>query len=121
MSFVLKPQSGKEFEMNAWQWRTILELLGTHTVLNEELLKAMGYNGDIEVTEEEAGRIADFLDKFLSAMKSGERLNLDQTTTDKPDDGTFHRDNLEENYSASYEILARFRDFCRSSNGFRVG
>ena len=61
-----------------------------------------------------------FENKVLSQLKPGERVLYDFSITDKPDDGTFYRDDQMLNYSATYEWLSEFTDFLKDCKGFTV-
>jgi len=83
----------------------------------------MNYNCGMEVTKEEARSVALFLErKILPSLQPGERIMLDGTTTNVPDDGTFYREPSElfKNYGASDEWLRLFANFCQECNGFDI-
>ena len=91
-------------------------------LIDADRLELMGYNGTgVEITEAEARAIGRFLEtEVLPALLPGTRLTYDLSVTDAPDDHTFHRDDFAKNYSASYEWLTRFAQFCGTCSGFRV-
>ena len=88
----------------------------------------MGSNGrGGKVNSETANTIADFLDAQLEQMAPGQRLRADLTVTNEPKRAAVFTPGMKvedldaiEIYSATYEWLAMFRDFCRSSEGFKV-
>jgi hypothetical protein len=88
----------------------------------------MGANGcGGYVDAETSVRIADFLERQLQSMQPGQRILGDLSLTNKPKKltvftpGTKAKDvDAKELYSATYEWLVMFRDFCRTSGGFRV-
>jgi hypothetical protein len=122
MSWTLERPDGESVKINAWNWRPTLALLEEHRILDDETLELLGYNVWIEVSGEQAGRIADFLDGYLPTLPADGRVRLDGSVTTEPDDGTFHRVDLDLNYSATAGWLARFRDFCRdATDGFGAG
>ena len=118
MSFILVPNRGVDVQINGWNWRPTLELLRAEGVLNDEMFErksAQGCGGEADA--ELAARMADVVESKLAEMKPGERLLADLGVTAKPKSGdTF----AEDVYSATYDWLVRFRDFCRCSAGFRV-
>jgi hypothetical protein len=60
--------------------------------------------------------IAGFLKEVvLPLLKPGERLLHDFTVTSEPDDGTFHRDQPERNYSLHHEVLLAVIAFLEES------
>jgi hypothetical protein len=88
----------------------------------------MGANGcGGHVDAETSMRIADFLERKLQSMQPGQRIRGDLSLTDKPKKliifvpGMKVADvDAKEAYSATYEWLVMFRDFCRTSRGFKV-
>jgi hypothetical protein len=122
MSWTLETPDGTEVNINSWNWRATLALLERHGVLDEEKLELLGYNITVQVTGEETRRIAAFLDDYLTGLPGDGRVMLDGSVTTEPDDGTFHRDDLAKNYSATASWLTEFRDFCRAAgDGFEAG
>jgi len=119
VAFSLVPATGDEIWTNAWNWRPTEELVRRSGIVPGETLELLEY-GIGEVTAEQAKRLADFLDDYLSGLGSQHRVTLDGTVIDEPDTYEFHRDDLSRNYSATYEWLTKFRDFCRTSNGFTM-
>src|ERR1700689_97261 len=128
MSFILIPKRGADLQVNGWNWRPTLELLRAENLLNQENYERMGANGcGGQVGDELAYRIADVIERRLSGMRPGERMLSDQTVTVKakkkliltPETKVEEMDAMDV-YSASYEWLVMFRDFCRSSGGFDV-
>jgi hypothetical protein len=118
----LKREDRSEY-CNWWSWRPTIELLRVSGLFDAERLELMGTNSGVEITESEARAIAQlFEERVLPTLRPGERMLLDGTVTDVPDDGTFYREPSEQwkNYSASEEWLRRFVTFCRECQGFRV-
>src|SRR5262245_38844621 len=128
MSFILIPQNGEDLQLNGWTWRPILELLLSENLISDENYDRMGAQGcGGQVDGEVARRIADVIDHKLDSMKPGERMLADLTSTARPKstyifDASMKPDDIDVNdiYSASYEALIAFKDFCRSSGGFKV-
>lgn len=128
MSFILVPNNGDDLQVNAWNWRPTLALLLAVNAISEEehyLLGAHGCGGTVD--NEKAEQIANAVSKKLKSMNPGERMraDLDIATAQKtlhifsPDTNANDID-VNELYSATYEWLATFEKFCRSSNGFEV-
>ena len=128
MTFILVPVQGEDVQVNAWNWRPTLELLREEGLLsdeNYERMSANGFGGEVDAAL--ASRIADAIERKLETMKPGERIRADLKITAAPRtlqaftpetklddiDGL----NL---YSATYEWLVDFKEFCRRSGGFRV-
>ena len=128
MSFILVPHSGENLQVNGWTWRPIIELLRAENLISDENYERMGAQGcGGQVDDEVARRIADVIDHNLAAMNPGERMLADLTSTARPNStytfgSSTKLDDIDVNdiYSASYEWLVIFKDFCRSSGGFKV-
>ena len=128
MSFILIPQCGDDVQVNAWNWRPTLELLLREGLISEELHERMGAQGaGGEVDAELADRIAETIERTLKGMKPVERMLTDLTVTDRSKTRWViapetRPDEIDANnmYSATFEWLARFAGFCRSSGGFKV-
>lgn len=128
MSFILLPNRGEEIKVNAWNWRPTILLLRNANLIDDQQHELMGCNGcDGQVDSETANKIADFLDQQVGKMNPGQRLRADLTITSEPKKPAVFTPNSKvedfdavEIYSATYERLAMFRDFCRASAGFRV-
>jgi len=127
MAFILRPVHGEEIVINAWNWRPILALLRDAKLISDDLYERMGLWGMAKEDAEIAERIADYLDQRLETMKAGERVRADLTVTDEPKKRLVITQNTQadefdsvEAYSATYEWLVQFRDFSRTSGGFRV-
>src|SRR5262245_24125585 len=128
MSFILVPKCGDDVQVNAWNWRPTLELLLREGLIGEELHDRMGAQGaGGEVDGELADRIAEAISRALKSMKPSERILYDLTLTDQPKNKWVigpetQPDDLDINdiYSATYEWLAEFGEFCKRSGGFKV-
>ena len=128
MSFILVPTHGDDVQVNAWNWRPTLELLLKEGLIGEELYDRMGAQGaGGEVDAELAQRIAAAIGRTLKGMKPGKRILADLTVADRPKskwviEPKTQPDEIDVNdiYSATYEWLVKFAEFCRSSGGFEV-
>jgi hypothetical protein len=79
------------------------------------------------VGDELACRFADVVEQKLIGMSPDHRLLRDQSVTSKPKktliltpESDISEIDVMDAYSASYEWLVMFRDFCRTSGGFKV-
>ena len=118
MSFILVPNRGEDVQINGWNWRPTLELLRTKGLLNDEMyerMSAQGCGGEADAGL--AARMADVVESKLAEMRPGERVLADLGVTAKPKSGDIFAEDV---YSATYDWLVTFRDFCRCSGGFRV-
>jgi len=126
MSFTLIDLGSENFEFRAsvWNWKTLLEIVRSMDVVSDGKVRDMSYNAaGTVVTVEEARQIGEKIrDEVLNGMKPGMRIFADLSVTDKPDDGTLYKDDDEKwkNYSAEYEWLEEFTEFCFRSKGFQV-
>ena len=119
MSWTLETPGGESLAVNAWNWRPTLELLERSGLLDADTTEMLGYNIAVELTGEQARRIAAFLDTYLATAPAEGRVLLDGSIVTEPDTYEFHRDDLGRNYSATVGWLTRFRDFCRTAtDGF---
>jgi hypothetical protein len=128
MSFILVPRFGEDIQINAWNWRPTLELLRSANVIGEEDFERLGAHGcGGQADADLASRMAEVVERKLVEMQPGERIVYDLTVTAKPKKKVvFSPDSKPDQidtmdlYSASYDWLVRFRDFCKSSGGFEV-
>ena len=129
MSFILVPNTGDDLQVNSWNWRpTLLLLLNLNAISEEdhELLALHGCGGRVD--KEKAEQIANVISTQLKSMNPGERLRADLSVTKEPkkrvtfSPGNMNADEIDSNelYSTTYEWLATFEKFCRSSDGFKV-
>lgn len=128
MTFILVPKRGEEVQVNAWNWRPTLHLLQVENLITEQYCVLLGANGcGGQVGAELASRIAAVIERKLLGMKPGERLLADLTITAKPkvpqifspDANPTDIDEIDL-YSATYEWLVTFKEFCKVSGGFKV-
>ena len=126
MSFTLM-DSGSEnfdFQSNVWNWKTALEIIKSFDVISEGKLRQMTYNATgVKLEKDEAHLIGEKIrDEILPKLAPNKRIFSDLSITDAPDDKTLYRDPDEQwkNYSATYEWLKEFSEFCLKSKGFQV-
>jgi hypothetical protein len=129
MTFILVPKSGEDLQINAWNWRPTLELLREAKLITEEQYEGMGAQGAGGVVDAESAKaIANFVEGKLAEMKSEDRMRADLTVTSEPkalrvftpNGSNSGEADLNDTYSATYERLVTFADFCRRSGGFEV-
>lgn len=126
MAVILQPSRGEDLMLNWWTWRPILAVLVRAGIVpageREERCSANGCGGYL--SEGEALRAADYVASLVGRMQPGERLLHDGTVTNKPKEPLVTASELDDNpqrsYSADYEVLKQFAEFCRRSCGFRV-
>ena len=126
MSFTLMDLGAEsyEFRANVWNWKTALEIIKSFDIVGEGKLRQMTYNATgVTVEKEDAHAIGvKIRDEILPKLAPNKRIFLDLSITDAPDDGTLYHDDDEKwkNYSASYDWLKDFSEFCLNSKGFQV-
>jgi hypothetical protein len=106
-----------------WNWHHTVELVRAIGVVDSERIELMHQQcTGVIITEGEARQIARGLrEGVLVRLQAGERVRLDRSTTAEPDDGVMHRGlDADKNYSATYEWLTQFAQFCSECRGFRV-
>ena len=126
MSFTLMDLGSENFELsaNVWTWKPTVEIIKSLDILSDGKLRQMEYNATgVKIELADAHEIGEKIrDKFLPKLEPNKRIFMDLSITDAPDDKTLHRDQDEQwkNYSASYEWLKDFSEFCLKSKGFQV-
>lgn len=126
MSFTLLDLGAENFEFNAnvWNWKTALEIIKSFDIVSEGKIKQMNYNATgVKIEREDAHLIGEKIrDEILPKLAPNKRIFMDLSVTDAPDDGTLYKDEDEQwkNYSANYDWLKDFSDFCLKSKGFQV-
>ncbi len=126
MSFTLfdTGSEGYEFSANVWHWKTALEIIKSFDILSSGQIRQMEYNATgVKVEIDDAHLIGEKIrDQILPKLAPNQRIFMDLSITDAPDDGTLYKDGDEQwkNYSANGEWLKEFSDFCLKSKGFQV-
>ena len=104
------------------------DFLRAEKLITDRDYELLGLNGcGSRVDGDLARRIADVVENKLSTMKPGDRIRADLTVTDTtkvpqvfaPDTEPDDIDALKL-YSATYEWLVMFKDFCKRCDGFKV-
>lgn len=126
MSFTLIDLGSENFELssNVWSWKPTLEIIKSLDILSDGKVRQMEYAATgVKIELEDAHDIGRTIQEtILPKLEPNKRMFMDLSITDAPDDGTIYRDDDEKwkNYSASYEWLKEFSDFCLKSKGFQV-
>jgi len=126
MSFTLLDLGAESFEFraNIWNWKPTLEIIKSFDIIDEGKLRQMSYNATgARFSDEEARTIGTKIrDEILPKLEPNKRMFADLSVTDATDDGTLYKDGDEQwkNYSASYDWLKDFSEFCLKSKGFQV-
>jgi hypothetical protein len=126
MSFTLMDLSSENFELsaNVWSWKPTLEIIKSLNIISEGKLRQMEYAATgVKIEAEDAHDIGRKIQEtILPKLEPNKRIFMDLSITDAKDDGTIYRDEDEKwkNYSASYDWLKDFSDFCLKSKGFQV-
>jgi hypothetical protein len=121
MAYALKPVTGEDLWVNKWNWHPTIELLVRAGIFTGERSEPLHYNCGGDVTEVEVIKIHEFLSEYLLSTAPGQRLLIDGKTTSEPDTfEMFRGPEWDKNYSATFEWLQSFRDFCKVCGGFSV-
>ena len=126
MSFTLHDLGPENYEFNAnvWSWKATLEVIKSLDIISEGTVRQMGYNATgVKVDVNDAHAIGEKIrDSILPKLAPDKRIFADLTITEAPDDMQLHRDDSDQwkNYSATYESLKEFSEFCLKSNGFQI-
>lgn len=126
MSFTLHDLGAENYEFNAnvWNWKATLEVIKSLDIISEGTVRQMGYNATgVKVDVDDAHAIGEKIrDLILPKLAPDKRIFADLTITDAPDDMQLHRDDDDQwkNYSATYESLKEFSEFCLKSKGFQI-
>jgi hypothetical protein len=121
MGYILKPANGDDLYVNKWNWHPTVELIEKAGLISYDRADRLHYNCGGDITGEEAVKIAEFLATYLASMTAGERLLTDGAVTSEPDTFEMFRGaDWNKNYSATFEWLVSFRDFCTRCQGFSV-
>lgn len=124
MSFILVPTHGDDFQINAWNWRPTIEFLRVEGIIDDTTAELMTCNLGAKVGADLAGRMAAAIQRKLQDMRPGERMLTDLSVTSEPKNvAEFHKpENIDpvDLYSATYEWLIEFKEFCERCGGFEV-
>ena len=112
------------FDINFWHYRAIVEAIRSLRVLPDDHVDRLHepFTGS-GLTKDECLIVAKELHaRLVSTLDQDDRLLLDGTVTKEPDDGVFHKTDIEwqKNYSTNRTVIAAFVDAIRKSNGFTV-
>lgn len=118
MSITLEDAQGQRVDVNAWNWGVLhyaVACAKPPVFEDEEFLEVLRFGG-VTLAQEQADDFWEYLSEVvLPLLKPGQRMLLDFSVTDEPDDGTFHRDDLEKNYSLRYEVLLSVVQFLQDA------
>ncbi len=127
MTVILVPSTGDNMAINWWNWRPTVALLVRIGVLpageREKRCLANGCGGHLSASE--ALRAAEHIEDLVVALKPNQRVLSDGGISETPIDygkpiSEWNDADIWNNYSAKYEVLKRFVEFCRRSGGFEV-
>jgi hypothetical protein len=125
MSFILVPRQGDDVQVNAWNWRPTIEFLRVEGIIDDETAELLSLNGcGVQADADLARQMAVAVEGKLQSMRPGERIRGDLSVTGAPKKvAEFHKPesiDAVDLYSATYEWLVRFKDFCEYCGGFEV-
>lgn len=111
------------FDINFWHWGAIVGSIDRLGVLSPEAVDGLTQYFAGELSAEEARNVAAALrERVLPTMTADERMMLDGSFTQTPDDGVFHKAPQTQalNYSTTREVMELFIIACETCNGFKV-
>lgn len=126
MSFTLLDLGSENYEFNAniWHWKAALEIIKSFDLLSSGQIRQMEYNATgVRIELEDAHLVGEKIQtQYLPKLAPNQRVLMDLSITDAPDDGTLYKNEDEQwkNYSVNGEWLKDFSDFCLKSKGFQV-
>jgi hypothetical protein len=125
LTFILVPKYGDDVQVNAWNWRPTVEFLRAEGVIDDKTSELMTFHGSgAKADAESARRMGVAVERKLQSMGVGERIRSDQSVTGAAKKvAEFHNpDSIDavDLYSATYEWLAQFKEFCKRCGGFEV-
>jgi hypothetical protein len=107
----------EDLNVNSWPWGATMALIQQSNILKA----GVEIYGDrmVFARMDSCARLADWFEgQVLSNLERGSRIMSDGTITTDPDDGTFHREAIADNYSVDREWLLDFVSFLRQCGGF---
>lgn len=117
--WVCAENNDQDLNVNVWRWGATMTLIQQSNIL-EPGVEIFGERM-VFAKEDSCINLANWLEShILPGLRHGSRIKLDGTVTSEPDDGTFHRDDLADNYSVDREWLLEFLLFLRNCGGFHT-
>ncbi|MBW4537207.1 MAG: hypothetical protein KME09_25050 [Pleurocapsa minor HA4230-MV1] len=112
------------FNVNFWNYRTIVEVIRSLRLLSDERVDRLQepFTG-AGLTKDEISLVTTELrSQVLPCLEDDERLLLDGTKTKTSDDGTFYKSDEDriKNYSINKAVLIQFIEAIENCNGFEV-
>jgi len=107
----------EDLNVNVWRWGATMPLIQQSNILEPDV-EIIG-DRMVIAKMDSCIKLANWLERdILTQLSDGTRIKQTGEITSEPDDGTFHRDNLAENYSVDREWLRQFVFFLRECGGF---
>lgn len=118
MSITLTDSTGVSLKINAWNWGVFHAALERANVFEPEVLVPLRFGGGMTLEPTEIRRMSQFLEHdLLPSIPPEGRLLHDLSPSTTTDDGTFHREHLEQNYSLQRSVAERLLQFLASAVG----
>jgi hypothetical protein len=119
MSFILRTDDDRDFQMNAWNWGVVHHIVANAGLFPDQIWEPKRYNGGGTLDSQQITALADFLEiSLLPRLHPGERIFANGTITDVPDDGRLYRgEEGWKNYSLRQDVLVALIAFLRSVHG----
>jgi hypothetical protein len=103
-----------ELRVSSWDWGALHSFVEQAQIFPEQVWEKMRVESNNTLEAPDVLKLAEFLERvLLKRLKPGQRLLLDGTVTDVPDDGTFYREESElwKDYGLKYESLLEIVTF----------
>jgi hypothetical protein len=115
MSVTLQDRDGAIFKMSVWSWGLLHHTFVLADLFDDDT-SARLRAGQVVLSEQQVEALVAHLEEgLLPEIPPGQRLLHDFTLTRDPDDGTFHRDHLERNYSLDHSVLTDLIAFLKQA------
>ncbi len=106
-----------DLNVNVGRWGATMPLIQQSNILEPEV-EIFGER-TVDARMETCIKLADWLElNILTKLDVDSRIKQTGKITCEPDDGTFYRDDLSENYSVDRDWLLQFVAFLRECGGF---
>jgi hypothetical protein len=119
MSIDLVDSQGRSLTVNAWNWGLLHFTIecARPALFPDADFRDRLRSGGAELSTDQVGLLCQYLDEVvLPRIGPGQRMLHDLSVTNEPDDGTFHRDQLEKYYSLHHDVLVSVIRFLRDAH-----
>jgi hypothetical protein len=115
MSITLQERDGARFTMSVWSWGLLHQTFVLADLFDDDTTARLRVGQGVLAEQDVDALLAHLEEGLLPELRPGERMLHDFTVTREPDDGTFHRDDLERNYSLDHSVLTDLIAFLKQA------